>query len=143
MSVTHIFVTRADGARDRITIAEASALIGAALTPEQEAALAKAHPQNTDTQIIRSNGEALMADEIFAGLGGGQSFSEVLPITTSGQTQFTLSQTPRAQSEHIHVNGQRLTAMRDYTLSAAFLTIMPALGYTLSTTDVLSVQFEV
>ena len=55
------------------------------LTPEQQAALAKAHDQNTDTAIKRSTGETLTADAIFAGLGGASQ--------TYTHTQSTASAT--------------------------------------------------
>lgn len=54
---------------------------------------------------------------------------------TPGQTVFNLTYTPHALSLFAFVNGQQLDYGVDFTLSGSTVTILSALGYTLSPTD--------
>lgn len=75
--------------------------------------------------------------------GSGTWNNQILPIEFDGQTQFSISQVALPASEIVDVDGHVLTRSVHYTLSGVSLTILPALGYSLSTSDLLSIRYQV
>jgi len=69
------------------------------------------------------------------------SFGQDQFIPTQGQTSFNLSSTPIALSVRAVVNSADLIYGTDFTLGGTTVTILTALGYNLSPTDVIQFTY--
>jgi hypothetical protein len=98
---------------------------------------------NTYGGILITLGSNLTFDgSVLNATGVSSTVYQDTPSPTDGQTVFMLSEMPVALSVRAVVNGGVLINGLDFTLSGTTLSLLPGLGYTISSTDEIQFTYE-